>query len=59
MPTAINNSTRFFSVVGVPYIAEQHSDDRCDDVELPPVYRPALSAMLPRPCTSVFWLQDE
>ena len=59
MRTVIDNSTRFFSVVGVPYIAEQHSDHCCDDVEPPPVYRPALSALLPRPCTNVFWLQDE
>ena len=59
MRTATDNSTRFFSVVGVPYIAEQHSDRCDDDVEPAPVHRSALAAALPRPCTSVFWLQDD
>ena len=31
MQLSIENATRLFSVVGAPYIAESHSDDRCDE----------------------------
>ena len=29
MRLVIDNTTRFFSVVGAPYIPESHLDDRC------------------------------
>ena len=31
MHLPIENTTRLFSVVGAPYIAESHSDDRSDE----------------------------
>jgi hypothetical protein len=54
-----DNTTRFFSVVGAPYVAERHFDNGRDDIDLPASHRPAYLATLPRPCTSVFWLQDD
>jgi hypothetical protein len=31
MRVVIDNTTRFFSVVGAPYIPESHLDDRCEE----------------------------
>jgi hypothetical protein len=31
MHLAIENTTRLFSVVGAPFIAESHSDECCDE----------------------------
>ena len=31
MHLSIENTTRLFSVVGAPYIAERHAEDRCDE----------------------------
>jgi hypothetical protein len=33
MRLVIDNTTRFFSVVGAPYIPESHLDDRCAEHE--------------------------
>jgi len=58
MRLIIDNSTRFFSVVGAPYIAERHSDTCGEDPELLIPNRPAHLAGLPRPCAGS-WLQDD
>jgi uncharacterized protein YbbC (DUF1343 family) len=52
-------TARFFSVVGAPYVAESHFDSDCNDAELPGSHRSADLAALPRPCTSVSWLQED
>jgi hypothetical protein len=59
MRLVIDSTTRFFSVVGAPYIAEHHYDNSSDDDEVPGSHRPAYLAVLPRPCTSTSWLQDD
>jgi hypothetical protein len=59
MRLIIDNSTRFFSVVGAPYIAERHSDACGEDLELLTPDRPAHLCSLPRPCTTGSWLQDD
>jgi hypothetical protein len=53
MHLAIENTTRLFSVVGAPYIAESHSEDRCDE-------RRAHSRREPEACTpqAGSWLHD-
>ena len=59
MRLVIDNTTRFFSVVGAPYIPEQHLEDRCaeretharrDDDHLEPALAPSAAAG--------WWLQD-
>lgn len=52
-----DNTTRFFSVVGVPYIAERHFDNCNDDAEA--LYRPTHIPALPQPCVTGSWLQNE
>lgn len=50
MHLVIDNPTRFFSVVGAPYIPESHSDDRCEqrgvrrDDDLEPAFVPSAAA---------------
>ena len=53
MHLSIENTTRLFSVVGAPYIAESHSDDHCDE-------RPAHARRGQETCTSQAgsWLDD-
>jgi hypothetical protein len=55
MHLAIENTTRLFSVVGAPYIAERHFDDRCDDE------RGTHSRREPEACARSpgSWLDDE
>ena len=31
MQLAVDNTTRFFAVVGAPYVPERHRDDCCDE----------------------------
>jgi hypothetical protein len=54
MHFAIENTTRLFSVVGAPYVAESHSDECCDE-------RGAHSRREPEACASSAgsWLQDD
>ncbi len=54
MHLTIENTTRLFSVVGAPYIAESHSDECCDE-------RGAHSRREPEACASSAgsWLQDD
>lgn len=52
MRLVIDNTTRFFSVVGAPYIPESHSGDRCAeraaharrDDDLEPAFVPSAAA---------------
>lgn len=53
------NTTRFFSVVGAPYIGERHLDNSTDDAASLERPRPAYLAKLPRPCTVGSWLQED
>jgi hypothetical protein len=54
MHFAIENTTRLFSVVGAPYIAESHADECCDE-------RGAHSRREPeaRAPSAGSWLQDD
>jgi hypothetical protein len=54
MHLAIENTTRLFSVVGAPYIAESHSEERCDE-------RPAHLRREPEACATSAgsWLLDD
>ena len=59
MRLAIDNTTRFFSVVGAPYIPESHFDDRCEargaharrDDDLEAAFAPSAAA-------ARWWPQD-
>ena len=59
MRLVIDNTTRFFSVVGAPYIPESHFDDRCEgpamhprrDGDPEPAFAPSAAA-------TGWWLQD-
>jgi hypothetical protein len=57
MRLIIDNTTRFFTVVGAPYIAERHADgdaprrgSRCDSYE---------TAASSPPCATGSWLNDD
>lgn len=59
MQLVIDNATRFFTVVGAPYIAESHLDGCADDVELPPLAHPAHDLASRQQYGTAGWLQDD
>jgi uncharacterized protein YbbC (DUF1343 family) len=59
MRLTTENTARFFSVVGAPYVAESHLDNDYDDADLPGSHRFADLTRLPRPCTGGSWLQED
>jgi len=59
MSVFIDNSTRFFTVVGAAYIPEQHLDSYGDDVERRTSLRSAIGAnALSRADSSGWWPHD-
>jgi hypothetical protein len=59
MQILVDDTTRFFSVVGAPHIDERHIDDCIDDSDESLRPRAVYLANLPRPCTVGSWLQDD
>jgi hypothetical protein len=56
MRLVIDNTTRFFTVVGAPYLAERHTDshtERRDSGDLAEV------ATLPASASPGWWLRDD
>jgi hypothetical protein len=58
MRIVIDNTTRFFSVVGAPYIPESHFDDRCDERSHARPDDDADPALAPATAAAGWWLQD-
>lgn len=56
MHFAIENTTRLFSVVGAPYIAESHSDECCDERATRSRREPEARASFASPAS--WWLHD-
>ena len=59
MSLIIDNSTRFFAVVGAAYVPEHHFGGYGHDVEQRPVQRPGLDVVtLPPTASTGWWLND-
>ena len=56
MRQIIDNTTRFFSVVGAPYIAERHADGDAARTAHRGSYE---TATLSAPCSTGSWLNDD
>jgi len=56
MRQIIDNTTRFFTVVGAPYIAERHADG--DAAQVVPRYSNEIATLL-APCSTGSWLNDD
>lgn len=59
MSLIIENSTRFFAVVGAAYVPEHHFDGYGHDVEQRPLQRPELDVVTLPPTSSTSWWPND